>query len=395
MIKTKLRSGFSTGACVTAATIAAYNKLLKYSQNSTILFLDGIMRNLEAHIIDESLQLNYCSAFIIKDAGDDPDVTNNAKIVVSVALNKITANMSEQQQQYAHNIIINNGCKCIIYAKEGVGIVERIGLPVAINKYAINPKPIEMICNNLVLIQNKNNHIEKNIFIEISIINGEEIAKKTLNSRLGIIGGLSILGTTGIVKPYSHDAYITSVQMHLNSLKMQKYSIVAISTGNATNKGLLKDFKDAPYSLDEENCLRIGDFIADTLKHTEKCHFKTIIVGCMFGKLYKYGCGFKNTHAHKNTLNYQLMEQLILQYFKNNINIQNFDKKQIIKNIKTCTSVRQMMGFIPEKIFKYVINQLLALAMENLIQWNKYSQIIIALYNHDGILIKMRKNEKK
>ncbi len=395
MIKTKLRSGFSTGACATAATIAAYNKLLKYPQNNTILFLDGVMRNLAANIIDESLQKNSCSAFIIKDAGDDPDVTNNAKIIVCVALNKTTANMSEHQQQYAHNITMSNDCKCIIYAKEGVGIVERVGLPVAINQYAINPKPIEMICNNLALIQNHNNHIEKNIFIEISIVNGEEIAKKTLNSRLGIIGGLSILGTTGIVKPYSHDAYITSVQMHLNSLKIQKYSIVAISTGNATNKGLLRDFKNDPYSLDEENCLRIGDFIADTLKHTAKCNFKTVIVGCMLGKLYKYGCGFENTHAHKNTLNYQLMEQLIHQYFKKNINTQNFDQKQIIKNIKTCAAVRQMMQFIPEKISNYIIEQLLTLSMNNLTQWNKHSQIIIALYNHDGILIQMRKNEKK
>jgi cobalt-precorrin-5B (C1)-methyltransferase len=293
--KIKLKTGFSTGACVAACARAAFIKILglECNDNITALFPDNKTRKMNLNSITN--YGNSCCVSIIKDAGSDPDITNG--MLIECELEILTSKHEIDPRDY--KIKIRNSI-LIIRGEKGVGTVTRRGVEPEKGKWAINPGPIKMITQNLTDAGFGNTTLtnSKTYILKISLQNGEKLALKTLNPLLGIEGGLSILGTTGIVVPYSHEAYIETIRILISSLDRDKYNHIVFTTGAQSTNAAKKVLSNLP----EEAFIRIGDFIADSLKIVSTKSIKKVSVSCMPGKLFKYASSFDNTNAKYNQL---------------------------------------------------------------------------------------------
>lgn len=261
----RLRKGFTTGAAAAAASKAAIKFLLGYEVNSvTIETKEG---EIEIPICELKLVDNKALCSIIKDAGDDADITNGALICSEVILNK--------------SKIIN------ITGGKGVGVVTISGLKVEVGNYAINPEPMKMIEAEVKKVLPDSFGAN----IVISVPDGEKLAKKTFNPRLGIIGGISILGTTGIVTPMSEEAYKEALILQLDILSSKGIDKAIFVFGEYG-----KDFVDLfnlPYSL----CVTTSNFIGDMLDYANFKNFKNILIVGHIGKLVKVAGGIFHTHS--------------------------------------------------------------------------------------------------
>ncbi len=309
-----LRTGFTTGACAAAAARSSVSSLFhnKEIKNEMIFFPDGCNRFIPIHSV--RFLNNGVVATVVKDAGDDPDVTNGAFIssfaqVIDTGLWKESDFVKPIKKGH---LVIRGGT--------GIGFVTRDGLPVEKGKPAVNPIPREMIWNNINDLLPSS--WSKTLLIELSVKNGALIAKKTLNERLGIVGGISILGTSGIVTPYSNDAYIETVRMLLQCAFKDGVREIILVTGNQTEKAMSKIF--SPFQI-----IRIGDFIFDAINISSKCGFKTVHLAVMPGKLFKISCGYKNTHAAKNSLTLDKAASMI--------------PSKIYLKIRHCVTVRESL----------------------------------------------------
>ena len=211
----ELRRGWTTGACATAAAKASYIGLItgQIPSNIQITLPGGKTPSFLVH--DSYISLDDSMAAIEKDAGDDPDVTHGSIVRVTI--------------RRAEELIFKAG--------EGVGKVTKPGLPIEVGEPAINPGPRKMIEKNLRGIANKYG-LKLNIEVEISIDNGAALAQKTWNPRLGILGGLSILGTTGIVIPYSCAAWIASIHQGIDVARATGIIHVAACTGKTSEEAV-------------------------------------------------------------------------------------------------------------------------------------------------------------
>lgn len=283
----KLRQGFSTGACVTAVITAAWAALREQEKRVVfaetkqweVLFPDGKRREIKlAHTTP-----GFCS--LIKDGGDDPDCTHGAE--VHARLRRAEKNEATDRD---YLLPIGDGW-LILRAVEGIGLCTRPGLDCEQGHWAINPGPRRMISENLLSLG-----FGKNCFLaEIGIKNGEQLAKKTLNAQLGVLGGLSILGTSGLVRPFSHEAYIQTIRICLRALKLEGEKEVVFCTGGRTQSTARKHLTTLP----ETAFVCMGDFLGDSLRAARDLSFERVTIACMPGKLCKYAAGFDNTHAHK------------------------------------------------------------------------------------------------
>ena len=217
--KSPLRSGFTTGACATATSLAAATLLLERRNLAEIEI--RLPRGQLTRFALQSCALGaeegeaICST--IKDAGDDPDVTHRAEIISTVKLTDLSG-------------------FCFI-AGQGVGTVTKAGLPLAVGEPAINPVPRKMIESHLTALAQRVAYIG-GFQVSIAITNGVELAKKTMNGRLGIVGGLSVLGTTGIVKPFSCSAYIASIHQGMDVAKANGFEHIAACTGSTSDRAI-------------------------------------------------------------------------------------------------------------------------------------------------------------
>ena len=224
----------------------------------------------------------YCT--VIKDAGDDPDVTNGAEIGAQISL----IPSKKKSKDGSPPILIKGG--------EGVGLVTRPGLPVKKGEAAINPVPRNMIRIAIreASLQDSNfsassNRVEATVFVPW----GEELAKKTFNPRLGILGGISILGTTGIVKPFSHQAYRETISCAMQIARAMKCKEIVLSTGGLSER-LAKAY--LPH-LKEESFIQMGDYVGFSFKQALKSGFHHLTVSAFMGKLSKIAAGCSYTHA--------------------------------------------------------------------------------------------------
>ena len=244
------------------------------------------------------------SCFVIKDAGDDPDVTNGAEVHATV--NRI------------HPALPDATARITIEGGKGIGRVTKPGLAVPPGDWAINPVPRQMIETAVSKVLSATDSIH----ISISIPDGEERAKKTLNARLGIIGGLSILGTTGIVRPISAKAWTDTLDAALDVAKACGCRSVVLSTGRTSEMSAQKYLAaqateirkqtqlfetEAPTHLEtgilkEEAYIMMGDHIAYALRACQLRGFLTPVIACQFAKLLKIACGHENTHAAASDL---------------------------------------------------------------------------------------------
>lgn len=277
MSSKKLKYGWTTGACATAATKAAFEALLlgKFANKITITLPKGQTPTFD--LVECELKGNAATAGIIKDAGDDPDVTHGATILVTVSKSK------------AKGIEFKAG--------KGVGIVTKKGLPIEPGEAAINPVPREMMTKVIEELAQKY-RAAPNVTIEISVPNGEQIAKKTWNCRLGIIGGISILGTTGIVVPYSCSAWIHSIHRGIDVAKAGGVNHIGAAVGNMSEKLIIRKHR-----LEETSLIDMGDFVGGMLKYLKKNPVPKITIAGGFGKMSKLANGAMDLHSKRSEVN--------------------------------------------------------------------------------------------
>ncbi len=266
----ELKCGYTTGSCAAAAAKAAAVMLLgdEIIEEVVIDTPKGIVLTLQ--VMDTVRQQDYVSCSIIKDAGDDPDVTHGMKISARV----------EKIQQ---GISINGGA--------GVGKVTRAGLACAVGEAAINPVPRQMIAAELAKTAEKYQY-SGGFSVLISAENGEEIAKKTFNPRMGIAGGISILGTSGIVEPMSEKALIDTIHVEINSKIVNNNEYLLITPGNYG-----RDFALREFGLDIELGVKCSNFIGETIDYAVYKKVKNILLVGHAGKLCKIAGGIMNTHS--------------------------------------------------------------------------------------------------
>lgn len=263
----QMKSGYTTGSCATAGMKAAlialvYGKFIKYTTIKSPQLEDIIVPIKKVELIDETL----AKAIVIKDAGDDPDITNGAEIHVSV------------------KIIDNKGL--FFKAGKGVGKVTKKGLALPIGEPAINPGPRKMM---QLVYESFKDEIE-GLEVCISVPSGEDLAKKTLNPTLGIVGGISIIGTTGIVKPMSEEGFKNSLIPQLKVIKEAGYEEVILVPGRIGHLVAKK------LGYPAEQMAETSNFIGFMLEQAVRIGFRKILIIGHIGKLIKLSSGSFHTH---------------------------------------------------------------------------------------------------
>ena len=281
-----LRRGWTTGACAAAATKAALTALItgEFPDSVSIVLPKGEQPKFA--LCHTKLGTDVSTAAIIKDAGDDPDVTHGAEISVTV--------------RYGIP-----GSGVVFNAGPGVGTVTKAGLALEIGEPAINPVPRQMMRAVVSEIAEKFHH-SGDVVLTIAVSGGEELAKKTWNPRLGILGGISILGTTGIVIPYSCSAWIHSIHRGIDVARANGLQHVTGCTGSTS-----ENFVQNHYGLPDEAMLDMGDFAGGLLKYFRKHPLPKLTIGGGFGKLTKLAQGHLDLHSGRSQVDFnQLAEQL-------------------------------------------------------------------------------------
>jgi len=273
--RTGLRPGWTTGACATAATTAAYTALLsgEFPDPVTIALPKG--QRPAFALAAEELGADRAMAAVVKDAGDDPDVTHGALVRATVRA-------------------LPPGRGVVFRAGPGVGTVTRPGLPLAVGEPAINPVPRQMMSDHIAEVAARHGG-SGDVEVEISVDHGEEIARSTWNPRLGILGGLSILGTTGIVVPYSCSAWIDSIRRGVDVARAAGRRHVAGCTGSTSEKVAV-----AEHGLPEDALLDMGDFAGAVLKYLRRHPVDRLTVAGGFAKLSKLAAGHLDLHSSRS-----------------------------------------------------------------------------------------------
>jgi cobalt-precorrin-5B (C1)-methyltransferase len=280
-----LRHGYTTGSCATAGAKAALLALIEQQKQTEVQIRIPIGEEVLFVLQSCEYTQETGTASIVKDGGDDPDATHGALIVTQVSWR------SEP------GIRIDGG--------EGVGRVTKPGLPVDIGEAAINPVPRKMIREAVQAVLDQY-ELERGVLVLVSVPGGEEIAKKTLNGRLGIIGGISILGTRGIVVPFSTSAYKASVAQAIRVAVRCGCDHLVLSTGGRT-----ETFGMSMYpQLSEEAFIEMGDFIGFALLHCRKQGIRKVTLIGMMGKFSKVAQGVMMVHSKSAPVDFGFLAQV-------------------------------------------------------------------------------------
>lgn len=286
------RTGFTTGACSAAAARAAVVGLVTGSVPETIECIlpngDTVTFAVQDGVVDVLQRTAH--AVVVKDAGDDPDCTDKARLTADVSL-------LPDQPDHIH-----------ITGGSGVGVVTMPGLGLTVGLSAINPMPRRNIEAN-VRIAAASLLDDVGLSITISVPDGELMAKKTTNARLGILGGISILGTTGIVKPYSTAAYRASVVQGVQVAGTLPHGIVVLTTGGRTEKFVMDELPHLP----EAAFVQMGDFLRYAMSAAVKAGLKQVVIGGMVGKLTKIAQGETITHAGRADVSTALLADIAIE----------------------------------------------------------------------------------
>lgn len=350
-----LRRGWTTGACATACVIASWN--LYHGKKSTsvdITLGNKKITNFKIHsqsTIKKKAEVYYKSC-VIKDAGDDPDVTHGCLVC---------AEISES---------LDSGIKFI--AGEGVGTVTKKGLPLKIGEPAINDAPKRMIANNLFLHGWGAEYFKpKGWNIKLGIVNGEYLAKNTWNSRLGIKGGLSILGISGIVIPYSCSAWLASIKLGINVAIENGEKDLSAATGKISTTWLEGN------NYNKLSIIDMGDFILGTckqLKKKSKSSWNSLHIAGGPGKLVKCAQGSGDLHNLRSSCDFSQLKEYLKQQNRNAV---------IIDKVLNCNSMGQALEYAPELSF-YIAKE----ARNQIIKWlGNEHKITVSVIDRQGKLL--------
>jgi len=321
--KENLRTGYTTGTSATAAAKAALLSIINQTkiENVDVKLPKGSFIRIPIHLCQFYKNKAKCS--VIKDGGDDPDVTHGAEIVVELSL---TDRINE--------IEIDGGV--------GVGVVTKPGLGLELNKAAINPVPKKMINENLKEIINKY-HLKNGIKVIISVPKGKELGPKTDNPRIGILNGISILGTSGIVIPFSTASYAASIRQNLD---------VAIAMGNdtvvLTTGGRSEDFAKKIVDLPEHCFVQMGDFSGYTIQQCSRKNIKKVYIVGFIGKLAKMAAGVKQTHVKGSKVDMNFLAELARKCNANEETIESIKKANTARHVSEIIIKNNVNGFFEE-----------------------------------------------
>ena len=318
--KTKLKTGYTTGSSATAASKAALLSIINQKKIESVDILLPKRSYIQIPINSCEFESEKAKCSVIKNGGDDPDVTHGAEIIVELSF---TGKINEID----------------IDGDEGIGIVTKPGLGLEINKPAINPVPKKMISENLREV-GKEILLEKGIRVIISVPKGKELGPKTDNPRLGITNGISILGTSGIVIPFSTAAYAASIRQNVD---------VAIAMGNdtvvLTTGGRSEDFAKKMVDLPEHCFVQIGDFSGYAIQQCGKKDIKRAYVVGFIGKLAKMAAGVKQTHVKGSKVDMNFLSELADKCNANESVIQNIKKANTARHVSEIIQENKIEGF--------------------------------------------------
>ena len=280
-----LKTGFTTGSCATVAAKAALEALVGNTgcgiRVVTFTLPDGEHMRMESTVVE--VGEGYAVASTIKDAGDDPDVINHHEIMVKVAF--------AGDDGRTENIRFLGG--------KGVGTITLPGIGIPVGEPAINKTPRKMICQNLSPLYGGR------LDVTISVPDGEELAKKTFNPRLGIIGGISIIGTSGIVRPFSADAFIAAVKREMEVAVALGAERLVINSGAKSESYLKKQYPD----LMPQAFIHYGNFIGGSLEKAGELNIKKVTMGIMIGKAVKLAAGHLDTHSRNVVMDREFLKK--------------------------------------------------------------------------------------
>jgi len=289
MSSTPLRKGYTTGVHATLAFSKA---------------LEGVLRT-----------QNYCRVSTHKLDNDDLDITKGCEIIVTLSYSK----QALKRNPIPHTPHLLG--KLQLFAGEGVGVVTKEGLKAPKGYPAINPTPLEAIGNYF----QKHYTQQRILYGTISVTDGETLAKQTANAKVGVLGGISILGTTGFVKPISSSAYLDSIATELAFAKANGYEKVVLTLGNSS-------LAWAKEQYEEGQIVEVGNFVYDALLLTHKEGFGSVLFVCGIGKAVKVAQGYKNTHNRFGSIDFQALQHLIQTHLHFQIDI---EKTKTVKGITT------------------------------------------------------------
>lgn len=276
-----LRSGYTTGACATAAAKAALIRLLTGESLSEVRFRipDGEELSLPLASVCQETETSATAA-VVKDAGDDPDVTHRSVIEAKVAF------------------AAQPGIRFL--QGKGVGKVTLPGLGLPMGEPAINPVPRQMMMRELSALY------DGGLEVTISVPGGEELALRTFNPKLGIVGGISIIGTSGIVRPFSSEAFVEAIRREVEVCQAIGAERLVLNSGAKSEKYVKREYPDLP----PQAFVHYGNYIGDTLKIADDLHIGKVTMGIMLGKAVKLAEGHLNTYSKQVVMNKQFLQEL-------------------------------------------------------------------------------------
>lgn len=320
-----LRTGFTTGACATAATKAALLRLLFDEDPEEVAFAlpDGEVMSIPVESVEtidanndtEPTVRRSASATVIKDFSDDPDVTRGCLITARVELLP------------TDDIEFRQG--------EGVGVVTLPGLGIPVGGPAINATPRQMITNEIRQLT------DCGVAVTISVQGGEELAKRTFNPKVGVVGGISIIGTSGIVSPLSNEAFIQSISRELEVAKAIGFREIGIASGKKGEEALLRHNPSL-------RCIHYGNFVGETLKAACRLGFEKVTLGIMLGKAVKLAEGHLDTHSHKVVMNKAFLKDVAQHVCEES------DLESALASIDRITMARELWSLMPLAFFEEI-----------------------------------------
>ncbi len=358
--KTKLRTGFTTGSCATASSKACVLSIINQKKIEQTDIILPKRSKLDIQINSCEFTENSATCSVIKDGGDDPDVTHGAEIFVYVELT-------------------NNIGKIEIDGGEGVGRVTKPGLGLEIGSAAINPTPKKMILENVTEISKE--ILEKNgIMIKVSVPNGKELGPKTDNPRIGIMGGISILGTSGIVIPYSTASFAAAIRQQIAVVSSMNDDNVVLTTG-----GRSEDFARAIIELPDHSFIQMGDFSGYTIKQCAKQGLKKAYVAGFIGKLAKMAAGVKQTHVKGGKVDMKFLSELAKRCDAKSDTISKILGANTARNVQEIIIEDKVDGFFDE-VTKEACNQMRQHSEEKI-------PVEVILFDFDGKVLSRDKKE--
>ncbi len=333
-----MRCGFTTGSCAAAGSKAAAYMLFSGNEKKEISIDTPKGMTYTAEIEDISISPGEVSCAVRKDGGDDPDITTGTLVYSKVTMTDHTP--------------LQNGPVIDIDGGRGVGRVTKPGLDQPIGNAAINHVPREMIRDAVLEVCGLYDFTGR-ISVEISVPDGEEIAKKTFNPKLGIEGGISILGTSGIVEPMSSQAILDTIRVQLNQRRVMGYDYVAVTPGNYG-----QDYMKKTYRYDIDRSVKCSNYIGTTIDMATELGFKKLLLTGHIGKLIKVAGGIMNTHSKEADCRMELLAAFSAKYGLGQSEVARIldcvTTEEALGIIKGAGLLREVMGYSMERILYHL-----------------------------------------